>query len=185
MIRSRTTIAAGLLATGLAAMMNFGGADAAAQKLRVQQPPTAMAEQIVGTWRLVSIYEENAGGYDIDQFGLAPRGLFMVDRQGNYSFQIMSNDGRRLSAATPPAVVPVRGDGLLEAMTYFGAYSIDEAKRRLTLHVTHCLFRSCDRTDRTAELKIRGDMLELTSAVEPSPTGAASSYTVWKRECCI
>ena len=75
--------------------------------------------------------------------------------------------------------------GILEAMTYFGTYDVNERSHKLTLHVLHCLFRSCDNINRTAELKIYGDTMELISAAETSPTGAFYSRTVWKRECCM
>src|SRR5262249_5310207 len=64
----------------------------------LQEHTRSIGEQIVGTWQLDSIYEEDAGGEEIDQFGVAPTGLFMADRNGNFSFQIVSIDGRRYSA---------------------------------------------------------------------------------------
>jgi hypothetical protein len=142
-----------------------------------------MGEQIVGTWRLDSIYEEDAGGEDIDQFGPAPTGLFMADRHGNFSFQIVSVDGRRY-AAKGQSTVRMDGAGMIEAMTYFGTYAVNERHHKLTLHVEYCMFRSCDNTDRTAELKIVDDTLELISTVDTSLTGASYSRTVWKRGCC-
>lgn len=147
--------------------------------------PTSAKEQIVGSWQLAEIYQEDDGGKQIDQFGGAPTGIFMADRQGHFSFQIMSNHGRHLLANSPPAVVMARDDGLLEAESYFGVYRVDEQQRKLTLHIEHCLFRGCDQTDRTAEIKVDRNKLESTSAAEPSPTGAFYSYMIWKRECCL
>jgi hypothetical protein len=75
--------------------------------------------------------------------------------------------------------------GIVEAMDYFGTYAVNERNHKLTLHVEHCLFRSCDNTDRTAELKIYGgDTMEFVSTVDTSPTGATYSRTVWMRVCC-
>src|SRR5262249_3850849 len=74
--------------------------------------------------------------------------------------------------------------GIIEAMTYFGTYAVNERNHKLTLHVQYCLFRSCDHADRTAELKILGDTMEFISTVDTSPTGASYSRTVWKRACC-
>lgn len=184
MNRRSLMVGAGMLVTAMGALLSLTATQASEQLVRFQRSPAAMKEQLAGSWRLVSIYQENDGGEDVDQFGGVPEGLFMADREGNFSFQIMSNHGRHLFANSPPAVVMARYDGLLEAMTYFGAYAVDEEKRELTLLVAHCQFRGCDRADRKAELSIKGDTLTMTSAVEPSPTGAFYSYTVWKRECC-
>jgi hypothetical protein len=149
----------------------------------VEEHALTIREQIVGTWRLESIYEEDAGGEEIDQFGVAPAGLLMADPHGNFSFQIMSIDGRRY-AAKGLSPVSMGNGGIVEAMDYFGTYAVNKGNHKLTLHVEYCLFRSCDATDRTAELKIYGDTMELISTVDASPTGASYSRTVWKRVCC-
>jgi hypothetical protein len=150
----------------------------------IQQENVPAKKQIIGTWRLVSIYQEDDGGVEIDQFGGPPAGLFMADAEGNFSYQIMSNHKRRLLIGLPPAVVMSRNDGLIEAVNYFGSYVVDETAQTLTLHIAHCLFRGCDRTDRAAELKFHENMLQMTSVLESSPTGAFYTHTVWKRECC-
>ena len=135
-------------------------------------------------WNMVARFDLRGGlGEDIDRFGVAPTGLFMADRNGNFSFQIMSIDGRRYAAkGLSPAGMGAAG--IAEAMTYFGTYAVNERSHKLTLHVEYCLFRSCDNTDRTAELKILGDTMEFISTVDTSPTGASYSRTVWKRGCC-
>ena len=184
-IESRRSSAIGIifLAATLAALPRSGAAWGGEQATSVQEHTRSMGEQIVGTWRLDSIYEEDAGGQDIDQFGVAPTGLFMADRHGNFSFQIVSIDGRRY-AAKGQSPVGMGGAGITEAMTYFGTYAVNERHHKLTLHVEYCLFRNCDNTDRTAELKIVGDTMEFISTVDTSPTGASYSRTVWKRGCC-
>jgi hypothetical protein len=183
-MKSRTSSAIALifLAATLAALSRSGAAWDSEQTTRVQEHALSLGEQIVGTWRLDSIYEEDAAGEDIDQFGVAPTGLFMADRRGNFSFQIVSIDGRRYAAKSLP--VGIAAPGIIEAMTYFGTYAVNERNHKLTLHVEYCLFRSRDNTDRTAELKILGNTMELISTVDTSPTGASYSRTVWKRECC-
>jgi hypothetical protein len=185
-IKSRTSSVIGVifLAATLAALSRTGTAWGAEQTTHEQDHPLSIGEQIVGTWWLDSIYEEDSRGEDIDQFGVAPTGLFMADRNGNFSIQIMSIDGRRYAAKglSPAGMGAV---GIAEAMTYFGTYAVNERNHKLTLHLEYCLFRSCDNSDRTAELKILGDTMEFISTVDTSPTGASYSRTVWKRRCCI
>lgn len=108
----------------------------------------------------------------------------MADRQGNFSFQIMSNSGRRYAASGGSPAGMTRSARLVDAMTFFGTYAVDQQDHKLKLQVTTCLYRSCDKTDRTAELRIRGNTMEFISAAETSPTGAHYSHLVWKRECC-
>ena len=181
--KTRTAIVIIFLAATLAALPRLGAAWGDEQPTSVQKHTQSMGEQIVGTWRLESIYEEDTRGEEISRFGVAPTGLFMADRHGNFSFQIMSIDGRRY-AAKGLSSTSMGTAGIVEAMHYFGTYAVNEQNHKLTLHVEYCLFRSCDNTDRTAELKIHGDTLDLISAVDTLPTGASYSRTVWKRVCC-
>jgi Lipocalin-like domain len=176
-------IGAILLAAMLASLSRSDAAWGSERTIGVEEHALTIREQIVGTWRLESIYEEDSSGEEIDQFGVAPAGLLMADRHGNFSFQIMSIDGRRYAAKGLSPVSTGNG-GIVEAMDYFGTYAVNEGNHKLTLHVEYCLFRSCDATDRTAELKIHGDTMELISTVDASPTGASYSRTVWKRVCC-
>ena len=181
--RTSSVIGAIFLTATLAALSPTGAAWGAEQTIHVQHHTFSIAAQIVGWW-LDSIYEEDSRGEDIDQFGVAPTGLFMADRNGNFSFQIMSIDGRRYAAkGLSPAGMGAAS--IAEAVTYFGTYAVNERSHKLTLHVEYCLFRSCDNTDRTAELKILGETMEFISTVDTSPTGASYSRTVWKRRCCI
>jgi hypothetical protein len=181
--RTSSVIGAIFLTATLAVLSRTGAAWGAEQTTHVQHQTFSIGEQIVGTWWLDSIYEEDSRGEDIEQFGVAPTGLFMADRNGTFSFQIMSIDARRYAAkGLSPAGMGAAG--IAEAMTYFGTYAVNERSHELTLHVEYCLFRSCDNTDRTAELKMLGDTVEFISTVDTSPTGASYSRTVWKRGCC-
>jgi hypothetical protein len=181
--RTSSVLGAIFLTATLATLSRTGAAWGVEQTTHVQDHTLSIGEQIVGTWWLASIYEEDSRGEDIDQFGIAPTGLFMADRNGTFSFQIMSIDGRRYAAkGLSPAGMGAAG--IAEAMTYFGTYAVNERSHKLTLHVQYCLFRSCDNTDRTAELKMLGDTVEFISTVDTSPTGASYSRTVWKRGCC-
>src|SRR5262245_37559299 len=100
------------------------------QPTSVQKHTQSMGEQIVGTWRLESIYEEDNRGEEISQFGVAPTGLFMADRHGNFSFQIMSIDGRRY-AAKGLSSTSMGTAGIVEAMHYFGTYAVHEQNHKL------------------------------------------------------
>lgn len=179
-----------LFVSGLAAALSFVQPVFAQT---VDPRPAALAthhaprERIVGTWRLVSVYEENAGGEDIDVFGTDPQGQFIATDAGHFSFQIISREGRRLGANQQVTRVSETnglsdGAGLRDALAYFGRYSLDQESGTLTLRVTYCLLRSCDKTVRKASIAFEGDKLVLTSASDPSPTGSFYSRLVWRRD---
>jgi hypothetical protein len=181
----RTNLALGLrLLATITAVLACAGAAGSAEQAHAARPTASITAPIVGTWRLQSIYEEDSGGEDIAQFGPAPNGLFMADGAGNFSFEIMDDGAPSRPAIGKPRRGKTAPAGMPQATAYFGTYVLDQHDRKLTLHVSNCLLRSCDETDRTAEFRIRGDTMELISAAESSPTGASYSHIVWKRQCC-
>jgi hypothetical protein len=181
----RTNLALGLrLLAAFAAVLACASAARSTEQARAGTAHASATPPIVGTWRLESIYEEDFGGDDVAHFGPAPNGLFMADGAGNFAFQVM--DG---GAPSQPAIGKTRlgmadPAGPPRATAYFGTYALDARGRKLTLHVSNCLLRSCDESDRTSEVRISGDTMEFISAAEPSPTGASYSHIVWKRQCC-
>ena len=166
------------------AVLACASAARSAEQARAGTAHASATTPIIGTWRLESIYEEDSGGEDIAQFGPAPNGLFMADGAGNFSFEVMASGASSQAAIGKPRLGKTDSAGMPQATAYFGTYVLDQRDRKLTLHVSNCLLRSCEETDRTAEVRIRGDTMELISAAESSPTGASYSHIVWKRRCC-
>lgn len=137
--------------------------------------------EIVGTWKLVSIYEEDDQGYELNEFEDGAMGQFIAGQGNNFSLQILSPSARRYTPKGPSCVPSA---GLIDAITYFGTYTPDRQNQKLTLHIKNCLFRRCDGIDFTVSIKISGDTMDWISAGTASPTGAAYNHIVWRRVCC-
>jgi hypothetical protein len=140
--------------------------------LKIKQP-------IAGTWTLVSIYEEDAGGEEVNRFEGDAKGQLIADENGNFSLQIMNLGARRHSATPAPCVA---SSGLIDAITYFGTYFLDSAGERLTLRVERCLFKECDLIDQKITSKIDGNVMEWISFDPFSTTGAYYRQFVWQRK---
>jgi hypothetical protein len=146
-----------------------------------QQMERTLQEKLAGTWKLVSSYEENASGEDIDPFGNNPTGQLTLELDGHFSLQII---GSNLKFASNDRL---RGTGLENqaavqgSLAYFGRYSVKADGTTLAFHVERCTFANWNSTERTTSLALSPDKLEFTSAVEPSLTGSFSSHLVWKR----
>src|SRR5262249_40436435 len=148
---------------------------------RASSQQGSLADGLVGTWSLVSIYDEDERGEDMDPFGENPQGQLVFDATGRFSFQIFgsapkfaSND-RKLGTSLENSIT------LQDSLAYFGTYSVDGVKSVLTLHVERCLFRNWNGGDRIAWLRLEGARLDLTSAVEPSFSGSYYPHSVWNR----
>ncbi len=164
-----TVVGAGaLLCAGIA----LSAVQDRSSRLKIKQP-------IAGAWTLVSIYEEDAGGEEINRFEDGARGQLITDDDGNFSLQIMNLSARRHSATPAPCV---DSSGLIDAMTYFGTYFLDPAGERLTLRVERCLFKECDLIDQNITTTINGSVMEWVSVDAFSTTGAYYRQFVWQRK---
>jgi hypothetical protein len=159
----------------------FGFSRHASPQSTPRRAAVPINQQIVGTWKLLSIYEEDSYGDEINQFGDESSGQFITDEEGNFSFQILSSSGRRYAAKAPSCV---GSSGLIDAVTYFGTYSVNRQSAKLVLHVDNCLFRECDKTNRIITINFRDDTMEWVSSAEPSATGAFYNRMLWRRTCC-
>jgi len=141
----------------------------------------ALKDQLIGTWMLESIYDEDERSMDVDPFPDDPQGVVMFDANGRFSFQIVgkavtyeSNDRWRGTALENAIAVQA-------LLIYFGTYSVDAAARELTLDVSRCSFPNWNGTRRKASVAVKDDQLDLTSVLDPSLTGSFYSHSVWKR----
>ena len=183
MIRTSFAMAASLatLAAGLAQPASAQTVAKQASKApSTTERTSALRDRIVGSWRLLSIYEESNAGEELTSFGVDPQGQFIATPTGHFSFQIVSRAGRRF-AATSPSIAHGTG-ALREALSYFGSYTLDAAQGRLTFDIAYCLYRSCDQTRRGTSVRFIGDKMEFTAAVDGTLTGSGYNFLIWERE---
>jgi lipocalin-like protein len=132
---------------------------------------------VVGTWKLLSLYEENESGQDVLTCGHKPEGQLILDAAGGFSLQI----GSDLLSTTRPRPDPASAAATLVSshvsmINYRGRYSFDRG-RTIHFHVE----RGLAPADPAAQILIIGDRLELMSSSDQSPTGANFSHMVWQR----
>jgi hypothetical protein len=136
----------------------------------------AFERSVVGTWQLLSLYEEDESGHDVHTFGRNPDGQLMLDAAGHFSLKI---GGDFLAAPFPRDSVDV-GAALVSARTpllaYSGKYSFSH-EHTIHLHIE----RGLAPLDPSANVMLIGDRMELTSSSEQSPTGSNYSRLVWQR----
>lgn len=136
----------------------------------------SLKEQIVGAWRLVSIYNEDKG-VKANNFGEKPVGLVMFDRSGNVS-QFLSRP------ELPKFGVPNRLKGtdkeyrdvMQGIIAGFGTYAVDGDNVTITWVASSYPNRVGTVEKRT--YKIAGD--ELTS-VNPTASSGGISYAKYVR----
>lgn len=131
----------------------------------------SLTEQMVGTWRMVSSYNEQ-NGVKTDTFGDQPLGLTMIDRAGNYIVvqsrsglpKFAANNRQKGTDAENRAVV----QGFVAG---FGSYKVDGDT--VTISWTASSYPNRVGTQETRTFKITGDNLVTTN-----PTGSSGGVTV-------
>jgi hypothetical protein len=137
-------------------------------------------EQLLGTWRFVSIDSVRQDGGRSPLFGTSPKGVAMFDGHGNYIISVMRSD-------RPAFAVNDRMQGTAEenkatshgTITYFGTYSVSETDRSMIVHIDASSFPNWNGADQKRVVTLTEDQLKLT--VPPAPTGGAAIEVVWRR----
>ena len=138
-----------------------------------------LAEQIQGSWILVSIYNEQ-DGKKTEQFGPNPRGILILTPDGRFS-------GILMRASLPKFASNSRMKGTVEenqavvqgSSTTFGTYTVASDKEQtVNLHIEGSSFPNFDGQDQKRLMTVKGD--ELT-VVNPTTTIGGTNYAIYKR----
>ena len=134
-------------------------------------PAQSLKEQIVGTWRTVSIYNE-IGGAKTHLYGEKPVGLTMFDRSGNYISFLSKPDLPKFAAKNRLKGTDAEYRGVMQGMiSGFGTYSVEGDS--VTIKWIASSYANRAGTTEKRIYKIAGD--EMTS-VNPTAASGGTSY---------
>ena len=136
-------------------------------------PPPPLKQQIVGTWTLVSVYDQLYDGKKLDTWGPNVKGSAAYDRSGRFTFMIVAA-GRKKSEAGPLAPVG-------KAIGYFGTYSVNEDDRTITWRIERSTYPNWEGLQRKGKITIKGDQLSQVSAPASLPEGTVVPHLEWQR----
>ncbi len=124
----------GLTATALLAGMVFSPGQAPAEQ-------NSLKPQIVGAWTLVSIDQTDKEGKKQDIFGSAPKGIQMFDASGQWVQIITRSDVPKFAVNNRTKGTPEENTAAVRGTTAtFGTWTIDEAKKTLTVRYIGGMF---------------------------------------------
>jgi hypothetical protein len=135
-------------------------------------------EQLVGTWMLVSIYDEHQEGKKFEPFGANPTGILMFDGNGRFAAQLMGSGLPKLASNNRFEGTPEENKAIVQgSICYFGTYSVSEADHTLNYHIESSSFPNFNGADQKRSFTLAGDELKYTG---PTSTGG-TAHVVWKR----
>jgi hypothetical protein len=137
------------------------------------------ANDIVGTWTLVSITLEE-DGKKTDFYGPNPQGQATYDANGRVSVIVARADLPKFASNNRQTGTPEENWAVVQgSIAYFGTYTVDESAKTLKYHVESCSFPNWNGIDRKSTFNISGDELIITNPM--TSTGKGSDQVVWKR----
>jgi hypothetical protein len=138
-------------------------------------------DQLVGTWKLVSIYIEGPDGSRFDPFGANPTGILIMDGNGRISVQFIGSDLPKFASNDRLEGTPEENKAVVQRiLSYFGTYSVGHADHSLNIHIESSTFPNWIGADQKRFLALTGDEMKWinpTASSGPSFTG----HTVWER----
>lgn len=156
-----------------------GGMWSGASNVWAQEKAGTLAQQIQGSWILVSIYNEQ-DGKKIEPFGSKPRGSLILTPEGRFSMIFMranlpkfaSNNRVKGTAEENQAVVQ-------GSHAFYGSYAVaSEKEQTVNLRIEGNTFPNSDGQDQKRVMTVTGDELRVTN---PTATIGGVAYAIWKR----
>ncbi|MEI7037190.1 lipocalin-like domain-containing protein [Fulvimonas yonginensis] len=134
---------------------------------------------LAGTWNLVAADVQHPDGSRTRDYGAAPRGRLMIDRQGRYSLQIFRTDRPRFAGGDKAkgSAEEYRA-AAMGSSTHFGTIRIDPARHLLVFHIEGASFPNWEGQQQSRRYEWQGDVLSYR--VPPRPDGNVP-ITVWRR----
>src|SRR5437660_1325893 len=153
---------------GLIAALLLLASQAAAQGLK---------QQIVGTWDFVVAEITGADRKKSFPFGETPKGILIFTPDGRFAQIHVASDvpkiasGNRLTGTTEEYAAINR-----RSLSVFGAYTIDDAKKTVTFHVTSSTFPNWEGESQTRSIdKLTADEFVNTNPNVAGGRGTASN----------
>jgi len=156
--------------------------------LGLVMPPTSaisqqktIKEQIVGTWTFVSSANIMPDGTRVDQWeGANPKGIFMLDGNGHFTFFITRSDLPKFASKTVPEGTAAEYKAVVTGIVAsFGTYTINEADKTVIAHVEGSSFPNLIGLDQKRLITtLTADELKYGNPVN---TAAGTVEAIWKR----
>lgn len=140
----------------------------------------SLAEQVQGSWKLVSLTVVRGDGARIELFGDNPRGIQIMTPDGRFANIITRESlplfasANRMQGTDEEYRTILKGSNAM-----YGTYTVDEAKGEVIFHVDVSTYPNWEGTDQRKVSTVEGDTWRYLNPV--TTIGAGNVEVVWKR----
>jgi Lipocalin-like domain len=114
--------------------------------------PDTSANEVIGTWTLLSVDNVRPDGTRAPRHGNRPAGLLMFDASGHYSLIV-------LTQGTPEEYkAALEGDNC-----DYGRYTVNQSDHSITFYMDHANHRELENSSHTRYYTLQGDELRYTT----------------------
>ncbi len=146
--------------------------------LRIDTVSAQTANDLAGTWTLVSSVTEQ-GGTKTEPYGPNAKGIMTVDANGHYVTVAMRAGLPKFASNNRTTGTPEENKSIIEgSIAHFGTLSVNEAGTVIILKIESATFANWDGSEHKWPFTITGDTLQFTV---PAASGGGTATTVWKR----
>jgi lipocalin-like protein len=143
-----------------------------------QQAAGSLAQQIQGSWTLVSCVNEK-DGQKSDVFGPNPRGSMILTPDGRYSVIAMRSSLPKFASNNRAKGTAKENEAIVQgSLGHFGRYAVvNEQEQTVNFFIEGSTFPNWDNEPQKRIITVIGEELRVT---HPASTGG-TSYLIWKR----
>jgi hypothetical protein len=164
------------LTSGVVAILLLGTSFPASEAIAQQK---LTKEQLVGSWTLTSTINTRADGSTFNPNAGPAAGLFVLDGNNHFSWQIIRTDIPKLASNN-------RNEGTTDefkavaqgVLSYFGTYALDDSGKMLTMNIETSSFPNFSGAKQSRSVAIAGDELTVTN---PAGASGGTAQVTWKR----
>jgi hypothetical protein len=163
----------GISTLAVALAMLPGGASAQQKSIK---------DQVVGTWTLLLADDIMDDGTHVPGFGPNPDGSLIFTADGHYSFQIIRYGRPAFASKNRMAGTADENKAAVQGMiSHFGTYTVDEAGKSLTFHITASSFPNWGGTIQKRAVTAVTDEVLTWNTPAPSAAGYVRAELAWKK----
>jgi hypothetical protein len=140
-----------------------------------------LAEQLVGTWALVSAHNVRTDGSKVDVIGPNPKGVVIYTSDGHFALVNTRADLPKFASNSPDQGTPEEYKAVVQgSIAYFGTYVVNEAEKVITAKIEGSTFANLIGGPEQKRLitSLTADEQRYTNPATPS---GATLELVWKR----
>ena len=138
----------------------------------------SIAQQIVGTWTLVSSVDIDSSGTRTDTWGPNPLGTYMFDSNGRFAQILLRSDLPKVANREQTTAEQAKAV-VLGSIAMFGTYAVDEAANTVNVHFIGSTFAGFNGTAGKRHISMTTpDELTFSNSAR---AGGGKGESVWRR----